>query len=135
MSSSSNAESSLLNENGRCFSFDERGSGYGRAEGVSVVVLKRLRDAVAANDPIHAVIRSTIAGSNGKTAGIMRPSETAQIEMIKAAYEKASLDPTDTGYIEVWSLPCLFVLNSLGFVLISAANASMGSGTSTSLFH
>ena len=66
-----------------------------------MVVLKRLDDALEANDHIHAVIRQTVAGQDGKTAGITRPSGTAQVEMIKDAYERASLDPADTGYVEV----------------------------------
>lgn len=36
----------IFNGEGRSFSFDDRGSGYGRGEGVGMIALKRLDDAI-----------------------------------------------------------------------------------------
>jgi acyl transferase domain-containing protein len=49
----------ILSPEGICHSFDEAANGYGRAEGVSSLYLKRLDDAIADGDPIRAVIRGT----------------------------------------------------------------------------
>lgn len=59
----------MLNDDGRCYSFDSRGSGYGRSEGVATVVLKRLNDAMRDGDPIRAVIRNSGVNSDGRTNG------------------------------------------------------------------
>ncbi len=46
----------MWNPAGRCFVFDDRGSGYARGEGVGAVILKRLDHALRDGDPVHAVI-------------------------------------------------------------------------------
>ncbi|KAL8670019.1 MAG: hypothetical protein Q9168_005420 [Polycauliona sp. 1 TL-2023] len=47
----------FLSEHGKCYSFDSRGSGYGRGEGAATILIKPLKDAIAHGDPIRAVIR------------------------------------------------------------------------------
>lgn len=95
-----NPESSLLNADGKCYSFDNRGGGYGRGEGVAMVVLKRLEDAVQADDPLRGIIRNSAVGQDGKTSGITMPSGDAQQRLIAAAYRSVSLEPSETGYVE-----------------------------------
>ncbi|KAK7993281.1 hypothetical protein PG989_006662 [Apiospora arundinis] len=90
----------MLNNEGRSYSFDDRGAGYGRGEGVASLVLKRLDDAVAAGDPIRAVIRNTGVNQDGKTNGITLPSGEAQEALTRRVYEQAGLDPRDTAYVE-----------------------------------
>jgi acyl transferase domain-containing protein/NADPH:quinone reductase-like Zn-dependent oxidoreductase len=90
----------MINENGRCYPFDSRGAGYGRAEGVAALVLKRLADAVRDGDPIRAVIRNTGINQDGKTNGIMLPSPEAQQQLTSSLYRQAGLDPHDVCYIE-----------------------------------
>lgn len=90
----------LLNQYGRCFAFDERGSGYGRGEGVAMVVVKRLVDAVAAGDTIRAVIRSSVVGQDGHTRTITSPNAEAQMDLIRRAYQAAGLNPRETCYVE-----------------------------------
>ncbi|KAL9637970.1 MAG: hypothetical protein Q9204_001674 [Flavoplaca sp. TL-2023a] len=90
----------LLNQHGRCFAFDERGSGYGRGEGVAMVVVKRLVDAIAAGDTIRAVIRSSVVGQDGHTRTITSPNVEAQMTLIRRAYQAAGLDPGETCYVE-----------------------------------
>lgn len=59
----------FLSADGKCFTFDSRANGYGRGEGVGIVVLKRLSDAIRDNDTIRAVIRGTASNQDGHTAG------------------------------------------------------------------
>lgn len=95
-----NFESRFLSDAGRCYSFDNRGSGYGRGEGVTSILIKPLKDALAAGDPIRAVIRNTVVNQDGRTAGMTMPSSEAQVSMIRSAYAEAKLDPHDTSYVE-----------------------------------
>lgn len=59
----------FLSPDGKCFTFDARANGYGRGEGIGVVVMKRLEDALRDNDPIRSVIRATSVNQDGKTTG------------------------------------------------------------------
>ena len=95
-----NRWASFLSDEGRCYSFDSRGSGYGRGEGVASIVIKPLKDALANGDPIRAVIRNTVVNQDGRTIGLTMPSCEAQIAMMRDAYAQARLDPLDTRYVE-----------------------------------
>ena len=90
----------FLSEEGRCFSFDSRGSGYGRGEGVASIYIKPLKDALANGDPVRAVIRNTFVNQDGRTPGLTMPSCEAQVSMMHAAYAQARIDPFHTGYVE-----------------------------------
>lgn len=93
--------SRLLSDAGRCFTFDTRGNGYGRGEGVAAVVVKPLEDALKDGDPIRAVIRNTVVNQDGRTAGITMPSADAQKSMIRTAYAELGMNPSETPYIEI----------------------------------
>lgn len=90
----------MLNENGRSYPFDARGAGYGRGEGVTAVILKRLDDALDAGDNIRAVIRNTSINHDGKTNGITLPSGKAQEALQRKSYQQAGLDPCAVQYME-----------------------------------
>ncbi|KXJ86344.1 hypothetical protein Micbo1qcDRAFT_209040 [Microdochium bolleyi] len=90
----------MLNPEGKCFTFDHRGKGYGRGEGAATVIVKRLSDAIEDGDNIHAVIRNTASNQDGKTNGITNPSSEAQEALVRSVYKNAGLDPRDTLYIE-----------------------------------
>ncbi|CAG9992168.1 unnamed protein product, partial [Clonostachys byssicola] len=90
----------LLGKDGRCFSFDHRANGYARGEGVAVVVVKPLKDALRDGDTIRAVIRSSSSNQDGKTPTITQPSREAQERLILAAHAKAGLDLRETRYFE-----------------------------------
>ncbi|UPK91919.1 hypothetical protein LCI18_002854 [Fusarium solani-melongenae] len=90
----------FLSPDGKCFTFDARANGYGRGEGIGVVVLKRLQDAIRDNDTIRAVIRATRVNQDGHTTGITLPSKEAQVENITSIYESAGLDFNQTAYVE-----------------------------------
>ncbi len=90
----------FISPDSRCFSFDDRANGYGRGEGVGVLVLKRLTDALNDGDTIRAVVRSTGSNQDGRTPGITQPSRDAQERLIRETYEKAGLDMQTTRYVE-----------------------------------
>ncbi|KAK4188780.1 highly reducing polyketide synthase AFT9-1 [Podospora australis] len=94
------AMSALTNKHGRCYTFDDRGEGYGRGEGVGVLVLKRLDRALADGDPIHAVVVGAECNQDGKTAGLLLPNAEAQAALVRSVYKNAGLDPLDTLYVE-----------------------------------
>jgi hybrid polyketide synthase/nonribosomal peptide synthetase ACE1 len=83
----------MLSPNGRCAMWDVSADGYARGEGVAAVVLKRLSQAVADNDPIICVIRNTAVNQDGRTPGLTMPSGTAQAALIRECYASAGLDP------------------------------------------
>ncbi|KAK6812394.1 hypothetical protein RU639_011774 [Aspergillus parasiticus] len=91
----------FLSPDGRCFSFDSRANGYARGEGIGMIVLKHIGDALRDGDPIRAVIRGTGLNSDGRTAGITLPSTEAQARLIVSTYNMANLDPADTQYAEL----------------------------------
>lgn len=48
-----------LSPTSTCHTFDASADGYGRADAVGALLLKRLSDAIADGDPIRAIIRGT----------------------------------------------------------------------------
>ena len=94
------SQMNFLSPDGQSWSFDERGNGYGRGEGIGVLVVKKLSEAINDGDTIRAVIRSTGSNSSGYMPGITQPSQSSQEALIRECYDKAGLDPSHTGYIE-----------------------------------
>src|SRR4029077_12380582 len=68
------AAAGMLASDGRCKSFDAAADGYGRGEGAGIVVLRRLSDALAAGDPVLAVLRGSAINQDGRSAGITAPN-------------------------------------------------------------
>ena len=89
-----------LSPDGRCKTFDAAGDGYGRGEGCGMVVLKRLSDAVAAGDPILAVIRGSAVNHDGPSAGLTVPNGVAQEKLLRKALAAADVKPETIDYIE-----------------------------------
>ena len=64
------------------------------------MILKRVSDAIRDHDTIRAVIRSTVSNQDGKSPGITQPTKSAQVNLIRQAYESAGLDFASTRYFE-----------------------------------
>jgi hypothetical protein len=90
----------FLSPDSRCHSFDHRANGYARGEGIGVVVLKRLSDAIRDGNTIRAIVRSTASNEDGRTPGITQPSRKAQEKLIRETYRKAGLSMAHTRYFE-----------------------------------
>ena len=94
------SKAKMLSTDGRCRTFDQAASGFGRAEGGGMVVLKRLSDAVEAGDRIESVILGSATNHNGRTNGLTAPSTTAQQAVIRQALKASSLAASDVSYVE-----------------------------------
>ena len=97
------AKLGVLSPTSTCHTFDAAADGYGRADGVGAVYLKRLGDAIRDGDPVRGVIRSSATNSNGKApaVGITHPNREGQADVIRQAYKRGgNLDPRLTGYFE-----------------------------------
>ena len=90
----------MLSPDGLCKTFDASANGYVRGEGCGVIVLKRLSDALADGDHIHALLRGSAVNHNGRSSGLTVPSGPAQQEVIRTALKNAGLEPADVSYIE-----------------------------------
>lgn len=90
----------FLSPDSRCYSFDHRANGYSRGEGIAVLVIKRLSDAIQNSDMIRAVIRATGINQDGHTPGLTQPSMESQEKLIRKVYERAHLDFSMTRYVE-----------------------------------
>ncbi|MEU1026749.1 polyketide synthase, partial [Streptomyces sp. NPDC005904] len=90
----------MLSTDGRCRSFGAGGDGYVPGEGVGAVLLKRLSEAVADGDHIHAVIKATAVNHGGRTGGYTVPNPQAQQALIEEALDRAGIDPRTIGYVE-----------------------------------
>ncbi|KAG8408393.1 Type I Iterative PKS [Metarhizium acridum] len=91
----------FLSRTGNCNPFDDEASGYCRADAVGSVILKRLEDAEADNDPIFGVIVGTNTNHCGQTDSITRPHEGDQASVFKRIMRYANIDPLDISYIEM----------------------------------
>jgi acyl transferase domain-containing protein len=78
-----------LSPTGRSRPFHRDADGLVPAEGAAFLALKRLDDAMAARDPILAVIRGIGCSNDGRGAGLLTPSREGQIRAMQLAYESA----------------------------------------------
>jgi len=90
----------MTSSSGRSYSFDDRANGYCRGEGCAAVVLKRLGDAVADGDGIHAVLRGSSVMQDGKSASLTAPNGLAQQDLLLTCLSDAQLSPSDVAYVE-----------------------------------
>ena len=90
----------MLSPTGRCQTFDQAADGTAFSEGVGMVVLKRLADAVADGDPIYGVIRGSGVNQDGASNGITAPSGSAQEALITSVYQRFGIDPQRLSYVE-----------------------------------
>ncbi|KAI0003946.1 ketoacyl-synt-domain-containing protein [Xylariaceae sp. FL0662B] len=90
----------VLSKTSTCHTFDSSADGYGRADGIGALLVKRLSDAIRDGDVVRAVIRGTAVNSNGRTNGITLPSADGQEAVIRKAYAQARLGYEETSYVE-----------------------------------
>lgn len=90
----------MLSPEGRCRAFDDDANGFVPAEGVGVIVLKRLSSALEDGDHIHGVIRGSGINQDGRTTGITAPSAPSQADLEREIYKKYGITPESISFVE-----------------------------------
>ncbi|WP_217198411.1 type I polyketide synthase [Streptomyces buecherae] len=90
-----------LSPDGRCHTFDARANGFVRGEGGGAVLLRPLAAALRDGDPVYCVIRASALNNDGATDGLTAPSQGAQEEVLRRAYEQAETAAADVQYVEL----------------------------------
>src|SRR5260370_36710700 len=90
----------MLSPTGRWRPCDGGGDGYVRSEGGAVVILQPLAQAIAENNPVHAVLGGSGVDSDGRTKGLAMPNQAAQEALLRRVYRAAGIDPGEITYIE-----------------------------------
>jgi phthiocerol/phenolphthiocerol synthesis type-I polyketide synthase E len=94
-------EGGILSPDGHCRAFDEQARGTVPGNGVAIVVLKRLGDALADRDPIIAVIKGSAINNDGSAkVGYTAPGLRGQTKVLREALGVANVAPESVGYIE-----------------------------------
>lgn len=90
-----------FSSDGHCRPFDAQASGTIFGSGAAVIVLKRLSDALAQGDEIHALIRGIATNNDGAhRAGMSAPSVAGQTQVVSEALSLAESSPERIHYIE-----------------------------------
>lgn len=91
----------IVSPDGYCRPFSDKANGTVFSNGVGVVVLKRLQDAIEDNDTIYAVIKGRGVNNDGiDKLGFSAPSVHGQMSCIREALSSANINPEDIGFLE-----------------------------------
>jgi acyl transferase domain-containing protein/thioesterase domain-containing protein/acyl carrier protein len=94
-------QNEIQSQDGHCRAFDAKATGTVFGSGLGVVILRRLSEAVAAGDTIHAVIKGTAINNDGnRKVGFFAPSVEGQVDVISEALAVANVDPASVDYVE-----------------------------------
>jgi phthiocerol/phenolphthiocerol synthesis type-I polyketide synthase E len=94
-------EGGIASPDGHCRAYDVRAEGTVGGNGVGVVVLKRLSDALADGDHVRAVIRGSAVNNDGASkVGFTAPRADGQAKVIRAAHIMAEVSPETITYVE-----------------------------------
>ncbi|NUA43757.1 Polyketide synthase PksN [Dickeya solani] len=90
----------MLSHRAECPIFEQMADGMLLSEGIGIVALKRLDQAITDGDPIYGVIRASGMNQDGASNGITAPSGTAQQQLLEQVYHKYHINPEEISYIE-----------------------------------
>ncbi|MFA1547962.1 beta-ketoacyl synthase N-terminal-like domain-containing protein [Actinomadura chokoriensis] len=94
-------EGSVLSPDGHCRPFDAKANGTLFGSGAGVVVLRRLEDALAAGDTVHAVVKGSAVNNDGSLKPTYTaPSAAGQADVVAAALANAGVGAETIGYVE-----------------------------------
>ncbi|KAK4214758.1 conidial yellow pigment biosynthesis polyketide synthase, partial [Rhypophila decipiens] len=94
------AKAGFLSPTGQCKPFDVSADGYCRSDGAGLVVLKRLRDAIAQGDSILGVIAGSATNQGGRSTAITVPEPNAQRALYEKVLSEARLAPDQVTHVE-----------------------------------
>lgn len=142
------SRSGMISTTGGCRTFHDDADGYARGEGVGVVVLKRLEDAVGDNDNILGVIRGSSRTYNATATSITHPDAKSQQRIYEDVLRQTCVLPDDIAYVEMHgtgtqagdAAEMTSVLQTLGQnrtrnnpLVVGAVKANVGHGEAVSL--
>ena len=90
----------MFSPDGKCCSVDAGASGCAPGEGVGVVVLKRLQDALNDGDHIHGVIAGSGINQNGNSNNLIAGKARAQERLERSVYERFNINPETIQMVE-----------------------------------
>jgi amino acid adenylation domain-containing protein len=91
----------ILSPDGHCRVFDARAAGTVPGNGAGIVVLRRLADALADGDFIHAVIKASAINNDGALkVGYTAPGVDGQARVVLDALEVGGVSPETVTYVE-----------------------------------
>ena len=94
-------EGEILSPDGICRAFDAQSAGTVLTSGVGIVVLRRLADALADGDHIHAVIKASAINNDGSgKVGYLAPSVDGHAAVVSEALALAGVSPESIQYVE-----------------------------------
>ena len=94
-------EGGMYSPDGSTRTFDAEGKGTSFSDGVGIIVLKRLDDAIRDNDHIYATIKGAALNNDGSDkASFTAPSVRGQAEVIAMAQADAGVTPDKITYVE-----------------------------------
>lgn len=94
------SKATMLSPTGSCKTFDANADGYVRSEGVGMVLLKRLSDAIRDKDNVLAIIRGSAVNQDGRSNGITAPNRHAQERAVLSAWADANVTANDVDFVE-----------------------------------
>jgi acyl transferase domain-containing protein/SAM-dependent methyltransferase len=94
-------EEGIVSPDGHCRAFDAGARGCVAGNGVAVVALRRLADALDAGDPIHAVVKGSAINNDGALkVGYTAPGPEGQARVIRSALQVSGVTADSIGYVE-----------------------------------
>ncbi|MFD3328001.1 beta-ketoacyl synthase N-terminal-like domain-containing protein [Streptomyces sp. NPDC058701] len=94
-------EGGIYSADGYCRPFADDANGTVPGNGAAVILLKRLEDALADGDPVHAVVLGSAVNNDGdRKVGFVAPSIDGQLDCVTTALDNAELEPALVSYLE-----------------------------------
>ncbi|KAG2381944.1 hypothetical protein C9374_005736 [Naegleria lovaniensis] len=88
-------------QDGRCKTFSSQADGYGKSEGVGVLILKKYGECDNSSYRIHGLVAGTGVNHDGdRKSGITMPSFEGQLELLQHVYKKNGIEPHQVSYVE-----------------------------------
>ena len=130
----------IVSPDGHCRAFDSQAKGSVFGDGIGVVVLKPLENAITDGDCIFAIIGGSAINNDGnRRVGYTAPGTKGEAAVIKAAYHAAEVKPESISYIEthgtgtslgdfieIEALKRAFSTNKKGFCAIGTVKTNVG---------